>query len=114
MLYDAKIIKIKKNLSDYVVKTINFQSINEKKVKKMVDDINLNYGDQIVLFADFDSANMARYEKVLVGKASSNDNNNLGNNKNSYTISTNNGGGGGGDNLGGILYLTEKVIIVNK
>jgi hypothetical protein len=79
----------------------------------MVDDINLNYSDQIVLFADFDSANMARYEKVLIGKASSNDNNNnLGNNKNSYTISTNNGGGG--DNLGGILYLTEKEIIVNQ
>ena len=62
----------------------------------MVDDTSTYNSDQIVLFADFDSANMARYEKVLVNKASSNDNNiNLGN-KNSYTISTN--GVVGGEN----------------
>ena len=45
-----------------------------------------NNSDQIVLFADFDSANMARYEKVLTNKPVNNENAN----KNGYTITANN------------------------
>jgi hypothetical protein len=49
----------------------------------MVDETIIN--DQIVLFADFDSANLARYEKVLVNKLVNNENSN---NKNNPTISS--------------------------
>jgi hypothetical protein len=53
----------------------------------MVDETIIN--EQIVLFADFDSANLARYEKVLVNKLVNNENlNNNANNKNNPTISS--------------------------
>lgn len=55
----------------------------------MVDDTT-NNGDQIVLFADFDSANMARYEKVINTNKAANENNNSGN-TNKNTTSADNG-----------------------